>query len=413
MGKEWSFMSKKIVASILMFFLVVMSLFPLVSFADAPAMDLAEYDAVAVANIMQKTSVFDLKAKSAILMEAETGKVLLEKNSHERLPMASVTKVMSMLLFMEAIDSGKLSYDEIVTASEYAASMGGSQAYIEPGEQFSVRDALKAVAIHSSNDVTVALAEKISGSEEVFVAEMNRKAKELGMENTKFQDTTGLTEEDHYSSAYDIAVMSRELILKHPDILKFTSIWHDTFRNGEFSLDNTNKLIRHYQGADGLKTGYISKAGYCLAATAKRGNMRLIAVVLGEPDSNTRFAETRKLLDYGFANFELSEVNKKGEEIGTIDVKKGLKMTVKAVYPEDVKILLSRGEKGNIERKIIPEEEIMAPVKKGQKVGEVIYTIGENEVKRVEIVAQEDVDRATFVKLFFRLIGHWFALGRK
>jgi D-alanyl-D-alanine carboxypeptidase (penicillin-binding protein 5/6) len=217
MGKEWSFMNKRVVASILMVFWAVMSLFPLVSFADAPVMDLAEYDAVTVSNIMQKTSVFELKAKSALLMEVETGKVLLEKNSHERLPMASVTKVMSMLLFMEAIDSGKLSYDDIVTASEHASSMGGSQAYIEPGEEFSVRDALKAVAIHSSNDVTVALAEKISGSEEVFVAEMNRKAEELGMDNTKFQDTTGLADEDHYSSAYDIAIMSRELILKHPD----------------------------------------------------------------------------------------------------------------------------------------------------------------------------------------------------
>jgi D-alanyl-D-alanine carboxypeptidase (penicillin-binding protein 5/6) len=407
--------NKKIIINILLVVFIVLNLFSFNSFADGliEDVDTAEYDAVTVIKIMDKTNIMELKARSSLLMDAETGTVLLEKDSHERLPMASVTKVMSMLLFMEAIDSGKFGYDDMVTTSEYAAGMGGSQAYIEPGEEFTVRDALKAIAIHSSNDVTVALAEKVSGSEEVFVAAMNRKAEELGMNDTKFKDTTGLTEDDHYSSAYDIAVMSRELVNKHPGILEFTRIWQDKFRNGEFSLDNTNKLVKFYNGADGLKTGFISKAGYCLSATAKRGDMRLISVVLGEPDSNTRFAESRKLLDYGFANFEISQVNQKGEEVGVVDVRKGMKSNVTVVYPDDVKLLLNKGEKGNITREVKPEETITAPIQQGQKVGEVIFAINEKEVRRVDLVAGSEVEKASFTRLFIRLIGRWFRLGRK
>lgn len=370
------------------------------------------YNPTTVEKIMASTSVSELKAKSYILMDASTGQVLMENNSNERLPIASVTKIMSMLLVMEAIDSGKISLQDIVTASEYAAGMGGSQAYIEPGEQYSVHDALKAVALHSSNDVTVSLAELVAGSEDAFVVQMNEKAAELGMKNTQFRDCTGLTDEDHYSSAYDIALMSRELITKHPKILEYTSIYMDSFRNGEFELVNTNRLVKFYNNCDGLKTGFTRAAGYCLSATAYRNNMRLISVVLGEPDSNTRFAETRKLLDYGFANYESVEINKKGELMSEISVKKGIVSKAGAIIGDDVKALLPRGQKTKIVRQVNLSEEITAPLKTGQKVGEIIYKIDDNEITRVDIVADRDVEKITFGNIFLRMLKSWFTVGK-
>ncbi|HOQ37517.1 MAG TPA: D-alanyl-D-alanine carboxypeptidase family protein [Acetivibrio sp.] len=395
-------------------FLSVVLLFSIVAIPVLAEPDSGEpvYDVETVAEIMTNSNVFDLKAKAHVLMEATTGQVLMEGNSHERLPFASVTKVMSMLLVMEAIDSGKISLDDTVTTSEYAAGMGGSQAYIEPGEKFSVRDALKAVATHSSNDVTVALAELIAGSEQAFVVLMNEKAKELGMNDTNFLDCTGLTDEGHYSTAYDIALMSRELIVKHPKILEFTSIWMDTFRNGEFELVNTNKLVHFYDGCDGLKTGFTRAAGHCLSATATRNNMRLISVVLGEPDSNTRFAETRKLLDFGFANYESTLVNKKGEKVNEIEVKKGLVPKTTALYSDDVTLLLARGEKGKVVREVRLKGSLTAPVTKGQKVGEVVYKIDEREISKVDLVSSDDIPKASFGKLFGMLISNWFNLGR-
>lgn len=371
----------------------------------------AKYDEVAVNNLVAKTNVLDLKAKSAVLMDAASGKILTEKNSHEKLPIASVTKVMSMLLIMEAIDSGKLSFDDKVPVSEYAAGMGGSQAYIEVGEEFTVTEMLKALAIHSSNDVTVAMAEKVFGSEEAFVVEMNRKAEELGMKDTHFLDCTGLEDEGH-SSAHDVALMSRELIVKHPKILEFTSIRHDTFRNGTFSLDNTNKLIRFYANTDGLKTGFTNKAGFNLTATAKRNNLRLISVVLGEPDSNTRFAEARKLMDYGFANYEVVNLDKKGDLVGNISVKRGTKLMVSAAYASDTSVLVAKGEKGKIEKEVVLTPELTAPVTINQKVGEIIYKIDGNEVGRFDLVANEDVSKVSFKKLFTRLVVKWFNIGR-
>lgn len=364
------------------------------------------------------TGIFDLKAKAYILMEASTGKVLIEGNSHEKLPIASITKIMSMLLIMEAIDSGKITFDDKVHVSEHAFSMGGSQVWLEPGEVFTVDEMLKAVAIHSANDATVALAETVAGSEEAFVAMMNQKAKELGMNNTNFLDCTGLTDDGHYSTAYDIAIMSRELITKHPKILEYTSIWQDKFREGvegktPISLDNTNKLIRFYEGANGLKTGFTRKAGHCLSATAKRNDLQLIAVVLGEPDSNTRFAEARKLLDYGFANYESKTLNSKGEQVQELEVRKGLKTTVNAVYSNDVKLIVKKGTTDGIERQINIESGITAPIKAGQKVGEVVYMLDGEEIGRADIVADADVERATFGKLFVRILIKWFGIGRR
>lgn len=362
---------------------------------------------------MQDGSTLELQAKSAILMDAGTGSILLEKNAHEKLPIASITKVMSMLLVMEAIESEKLTFDDIVQVSENAYSFGGSQVYLKPGEEFTVAEMMKAVAIHSANDATVALAEKVAGSEETFVSLMNEKAKRLGMKNTNFLDCTGLTDEGHYSTAYDIALMSRELVTKHPKILEFTSIWMDTFRDGKFELVNRNKLVRFYDGANGLKTGYTSKAGHCLVATAKRNNLFLISVVLGEPDSKTRFAESRKLLDFGFANYETVKLNSKGEEVQQVVVKKGLKAEVKAIFPDDVKFLMRKGSKDKVERVIKLQESITAPVKAGQKIGEVVYKVKGKEIGKADLVANEDVKKASFLRLFFRMILEWFGLGRK
>jgi len=389
---------------------LLLNLFAVPVLADA---DWDAYNANTVAKIIDTTNVFELKAKASILMDAMSGSVLIENNSHERLPIASITKIMTMLLVMEAIDSGKITFDDIVPVSEHSYSMGGSQVYLKPGEQFTVTEMLKAVAIHSANDASVALAEKVAGSEEAFVAMMNEKARELGMNDTNFLDATGLTDEGHYSSAYDIAVMSRELIMKHPKILEFTSIWHDTFRDGKFSLDNTNKLIRFYEGANGLKTGFTSAAGYCLSATAKKNGLQLISVVLGEPDSNTRFAEARKLLDYGFANYETIKVNTKGEDVQEVEVAKGMKTKIKGIYADDVNILLKKGDKGKVDREVRMEEDITAPVKAGQKIGEVIFKIDDKEVTKADVVADSDVERASFIRLFFRMILEWFGIGRK
>lgn len=345
-------------------------------------------------------------------MDGITGSILFEHNSRERMPMASIVKIMTMLLTMEAIDSGKISYDDMIPASQHAISIGTTQLWLKEGEEFSVRDMLKAVAIRSANDAAIMLAEKIAGSEEAFVAKMNQKAAELGMKDTKFLDSNGLTDEGQYSTAYDVAIMSRELLTKYPEIIEYTTKWHDTIRDGKTSLDNTNKLIRSYEGIVGLKTGYTDAAGYNLSAAAKRNNLLLISVVLGEPDSNTRFKESAKLLDYGFANYELSLVNKKGEEVIKLEVKKGLNKNVTGIFGDDAKLLLPKGHKGNIERKVRVVKELYAPVKKGQKVGEVIYLVNEKEVGKADIVAGSSVEKTTFTRLFIKMLSMWFCIGR-
>lgn len=408
-------MLKKAV-SVLLAIVLIFSFIPILA-VNAATVDNTEYDAATVMKIMNKTSVTELKAKGAILIDCNTGAVLQEKSSNDKLPLASVTKVMSMLLIMEAIDSGKLAYDTKVTVSENSYRMGGSQVWLEPGEIFTVHELLQAVAIRSANDATVALAEAVAGSEEAFVAMMNEKAKELGMNNTHFLDCSGLTDNGHYSSAYDVALMSRELLLNHPAIIKYTTTWQAKFRENTpgkkpVALDNTNKLVRHYEGTIGLKTGFTDVAGHCLTAAAVKNGQQLIAVVLGEPDSNTRFAEARKLLDYGFANFETTLVNSKGEEVQQVSVKKGLQQHTNAVYKQDVKLLLKKGEKGKIERKININADLTAPVKEGQKIGEIIYTISGNEVGNADLVASKSVQRASFLRIFVRMVQEWFILGR-
>ncbi|WP_434641156.1 D-alanyl-D-alanine carboxypeptidase [Thermoanaerobacterium thermosaccharolyticum] len=349
---------------------------------------------------------FDLKSKSAILMDASTGKVLYEKNSHEELPPASVTKVMTMLLVMEALDSGKIKTTDKVVTSEHAFDMGGTQIYLEVGEEMTVDDLLKSVAMNSANDASVALAEYISGSEEKFVEEMNKRAKELGAKNTNFKNASGLPEKDHYTSVYDIALISRELV-KHKGIFKYLTDKIDSVRNGKFSLANTNKLLWRYQGADGIKTGSTSEALYCLSATAKRGDTRFIAVIFGAPDSNTRFKEASKLLDYEFANFETKKVVEAGKIYGTVKVLKGEQDYINAVANTDEYILLKKGEAKNIKQEIIINKYVEAPIKVGAKIGTIKIYDGNNLIKTVSLTSNQNVKKSNIFDNLRKVYKSW------
>jgi D-alanyl-D-alanine carboxypeptidase (penicillin-binding protein 5/6) len=384
----------------------------LVSIVSIPVFAVEDYDATLVANILSHTQVTHLQAKGSVLMDSATGQILIEQNSHQKLPIASVTKIMSMLLIMEALDSGKIKYQDMVPVSVHSYDMGGSEVWLKPGEEFSVRDMMNAIAIHSANDATVAMAEFVSGSEDTFVSAMNEKAKALGMNDTHFHDCTGL-DDMGVCSANDVALMSRELITKHPNIFEFTKVWHALFRNGKTSLDNTNKLLKNYDGTIGLKTGFTTKAGYNLSAVVKRGNLMLISVVLGEPDSNTRFAETQKLMDYGFSNFEINKVNSKGDKVTDANVIKGVETTVGGVLKNDVSLIIKKGEAGKIKKDIKLQEGITAPLKAGQKIGEVIYKVDNKEIGKADITAEKEVKKASFFRLFFRMILSWFGIGKK
>ena len=345
-------------------------------------------------------------AKSVILIDSATGEVLYEKNPDERLPIASVTKVMTMLLCMEAINSGKITMEDTVTASEYACSMGGSQVYLEPGEQMPVSDMIKAIAVASGNDASVAMAEHIMGSEQGFVAAMNTRAKELGMENTNFINCNGLDEDGHYSSARDVAIMSKELI-KHEQILPYLKIWMDTLRNGEFGLSNTNKLIRFYPDAIGIKTGSTGKAKYCVSGAATRNGLTLIAVVLGAETTTDRFETAKALLNYGFANYSISEPVKKGEEIANLMVLKGEADSVKVITGNGYVKLVPKGADGGYERKVILPENVTAPVNKGDKAGEIVLLKDGAEVAKVPLFYAETVPRLSFGKIFVNMLKYW------
>lgn len=370
---------------------------------------------ICVCFMMQSVAVFaegntdlGLNAKSAILMEEATGNILYESNPDERLPIASVTKVMTMLLIMEAVDSEKISLDDMVTVSENAMSYGGSTMFLETGEQLTVNDMLKGIAVASANDGCVAMAEHLAGSESAFVDMMNEKAKELGMENTHFMNTNGLDEDDHYSSARDVAIMSREL-MKHETIFNYTSIWMDTLRGGKFQLANTNKLIRFYDGANGLKTGSTSKALCCLSAAAKRNDMQLIAVVLGAPTSAERFASAKSLLDYGFANYAVNTQITAGDEVQKIAVEKGVDKEVGVVAGDSCSTLVKKGQEDNITKEIKIDETITAPIEAGQKIGtmtisrdgEVIADIDLNALSAVEKKGIGLIIKDFFATIFF------------
>lgn len=352
-------------------------------------------------------------ARAALLMDATSGTVIYEKNSHEKLPPASITKIMTMLLVMEAIDQGKLNWDEKVRASEYAASMGGSQIFLEPGEEMTVADLMKGVAMASGNDASVALAERIAGTEELFVQMMNEKAKELGMKNTHFANSNGLPAENHYTTAHDIALMSREL-LKYEDITKFTGKYEDYLRKNTdrpFWLVNTNKLVRFYPGADGLKTGFTSEARFCLSATAQRDGLRVIAVVMGEPNTKTRNAEVSRMFDFAFSQYQQVPVVKKGEELGTLKVKKGMKSEVPIIADKPYSILMKRSQAaGGVQHEVILDP-VQAPVKKGQPIGKIIVKSGDKTVQEFVIPAPEDIAKAGWWNLFKRTMGKTFFQG--
>ena len=347
-----------------------------------------------------------LNAKSAILMEESTGNILYENNPDERLPIASVTKVMTMLLIMEAVDSGKINLDDMVTVSENAMSYGGSTMFLKTGEQLTVNDMLKGIAVASANDGCVAMAEHLAGNESAFVDIMNEKAKELGMENTHFMNTNGLDEDDHYSSARDVAIMSREL-MKHETIFNYTSIWMDTLRGGKFQLANTNKLIRFYDGANGLKTGSTSKALCCLSAAAKRNDMQLIAVVLGAPTSAERFASAKSLLDYGFANYAVNTQITAGDEVQKIAVEKGVDKEVGVVAGDSCSTLVKKGQEDNITKEIKIDETITAPIEAGQKIGTMTISRDGEVIADLDLNASSTVEKkgiGLIIKDFFATI---------
>ena len=370
---------------------------------------------ICVCFMMQSVAVFaegntdlGLNAKSAILMEEATGNILYESNPDERLPIASVTKVMTMLLMMEAVDSGKISLDDMVTVSENAMSYGGSTMFLETGEQLTVNDMLKGIAVASANDGCVAMAEHLAGSESAFVDMMNEKAKELGMENTHFMNTNGLDicEDDHYSSARDVAIMSREL-MKHETIFNYTSIWMDTLRGGKFQLANTNKLIRFYDGANGLKTGSTSKALCCLSAAAKRNDMQLIAVVLGAPTSAERFASAKSLLDYGFANYAVNTQITAGDEVQKIAVEKGVDKEVGVVAGDSCSTLVKKGQEDNITKEIKIDETITAPIEAGQKIGTMTISRDGEVIADIDLNASSAIEKkgiGLIIKDFFATI---------
>ena len=344
-----------------------------------------------------------LSSASALLMEKETGTVLLQQNAHQKLEPASVTKVMTLLLVMEAVDSGRISLDDMVTVSTHAAGMGGSQVYLKEGEQLPVSEMIKCVTVVSGNDCAVALAEHLAGSETAFVTQMNQRAQELGMADTTFLNCTGLPAQGHMTSAYDIALMSRELILNHPDIRQYTTIWMDSIRDGAFGLTNTNRLVRFYEGATGLKTGSTDSALYCMSATAERDGMELISVVMAAPTAADRFEDAKAMLDYGFGAYTLMQVYPESP-LAPIPVLLG---TVGQIQPElerECRVLVRKGEEGSVTTKLTLAQDLEAPVEAGQKVGELEILVNGETRDTLAIISSQEVQRLTTGGIFQRML---------
>ena len=368
---------------------------------------------VQTANAGEETKDFlNLSCESAILIEQTTGTVLYEKNPHAKLRPASVTKIMTILLIMEAIDSGQINYDTKISCSETAASMGGSQIWLEVGEVLTVDEMLKAICIVSANDCCVAMAEHLAGTESAFVIKMNEKAKQLGMNDTTFKNCHGIDEDGHVTSSYDIALMSKELLNKYPVITKYTTTWMDSLRNGEAELVNTNKLIRTYDGATGLKTGSTSLALYNLSASATRENLSLIAVVLRAPTSQDRVSNARNLLDYGFSNFEFITTSTKGKIVQKIKVEKGIEKEVELAYRETSGTILKRGLSSTIETKVILPENVKAPITKGEKLGKVEFYLEGKKIVSSDLIANTEVHKKGTFNNFQYMIHQWFYLFR-
>lgn len=357
-------------------------------------------------------SSLELASESAILIEQFSGKVLYEKNSHDQLRPASVTKIMSILLIMESLDSGKISLTDKVPCSEKASKMGGSQIWLDPRETLTVDEMLRAICIASANDCTVAMAEYLTGSEEAFVQKMNEKAKELGMNDTTFKNCHGLDVDGHLTSSNDIALMSKELLIKHPSVTKYTTTWMDTLRDGKSQLVNTNKLIRNYKGITGLKTGSTSLALYNLSASATRDDLSLIAVIMRAPTPKDRFADAQKLLDYGFNNYSYTKFANKGDILKSVDVAKGVKTSLNIVYETDSGCLLEKGANKNIEQIINIPDNVFAPIQKGQKIGDISYTLNNETLCSVSLIADEDIKKINLSSMFEKIFFNWFRLLR-
>lgn len=355
-----------------------------------------------------------IDAKSAILIEPTTGKILFEQNPDERLALASVTKIMTILLIYEAIDQEKIKWDDMVTISEHAAHMGGSQIFLEPGEQQTVLDLTKSIIIASANDAAVAMAEYVAGSEESFVSMMNKRAGELGMKNSCFKNACGLDDDGHFSSTRDIAIMSRELITKFPAVIEYTTVWQDVITHKtkrgeeEFGLTNTNKLLKWYKGATGLKTGSTGKALYCLSATAEREGLKLLSVILAAPNPTTRFQEVMKMLDYGFANFKIASGEPIGTSVGTIKINKGIKEETEVVVKDMIGTVVGKSNTETLESEIVIDSFLNAPVLKGTKAGEIIYKYKDEEIGRSDLITIEDVRKANYFDILEKLKDVWF-----
>lgn len=354
----------------------------------------------------------NLDAGSAILIEQNSGKILYGYNIHEKLHPASVTKVMSLLLIMEALDSGKITLDTQIPCSENASNMGGSQIWLDPRETLSVNDMLKAIAIVSANDCVTAMAEYLGGSIDGFVKMMNSKAKELGMNDTNFVNCHGLDEENHLTSAYDISLMSRELLTKHPTITNYTTVWTDTLRDGKSTLTNTNKLVRNYSGCTGLKTGSTSQALFNLSASATRDDLSLIAVVMKAPSSPIRFANATTLLDYGFSNFSYKSFGLEGSSVKSVSVSKGVNSEVNAVYETSPSFLIEKGQEASISYEISLNDSVQAPVSQGQQLGTVTYYLNGDKLSTVSLVAETSVDKINLFSMTKSVINNWFTLLR-
>lgn len=353
-----------------------------------------------------------LDCGAACLIEQSSGLIIYDYNMHEKLRPASVTKIMSLLLIMEALDSGKIQLTDKIPCTEDAAKMGGSQIWLDVRETLTVEEMLKAICVVSANDCVVAMADYLEGSQDAFVKKMNQKAQELGMNDTTFKNCHGIDEDGHLTSAYDIAIMSRELLMNHPSITKYTTIWMDSLRDGKSSLVNTNKLVRNYNGCTGLKTGSTSIALYNLSASATRNNLSLIAVVLKAPTPAIRFSNAQKLLDYGFSNYTVTSFGKKGDVIKSVEIKKGTASSVDAILENDAEVLMSNGSSKDITQEIKLDDTFTAPILEGQKLGEVEFSINGNVVSTVNLVANKSSDKLSFGSIIKFVMNKWFNMLR-
>ena len=387
------------------------------AFSDGYTWSVLNNSIEASASLQENEEILDnnflnLETGSAILIEQNSGQMLYGYNIHEKLHPASVTKVMSLLLIMEALDSGKITFDTQIPCSSNAASMGGSQIWLDTTETLSVNDMLKAIAVVSANDCVVALAEYIGGTEEGFVQMMNNRAKELGMNDTTFKNCHGLDEDEHLTSAYDISLMSRELLSNHPSITNYSTIWTDTLRDGKSALSNTNKLVRNYSGCTGLKTGSTSLALFNLSASASRDGLSLIAVVMKSPTSALRFSNATALLDYGFSNYSYKSFGNKGEIVKNVDVTKGVSTNVNAVYEQSPSFLVKKGEESNVTYEINLNNTVQSPVYQGQQLGTIKYSLNGSEIETVNLVAENSVEKINLINMAKHIFNDWFSLLR-